>query len=170
MEEIVFEQGRLIDAIRASISIPGVFRPVGSNGRTLIDGGITDPVPVNVLARAGVAKIIAVNTIPNVDEMKQRERQRAELVRDSRRDRKAAMRETGPLIETPTNIINVYMRSMHVMQSRMAEDSCVNADIVLRPMVPEGVWYDFYHPERYIRAGERAAEAALPQLKELVRA
>jgi alpha-glucosidase (family GH31 glycosyl hydrolase) len=40
---------------------------------------------------------------------------------------------------------------------------------VLRPMVPEGVWYDFYHPERYIRAGERAAEAALAQLKELVR-
>ena len=79
------------------------------------------------------------------------------------------MRETGPLIETPTNIINVYMRSMHVMQSRMAEDACVNADVVLRPMVPEGVWYDFYHPERYIRAGELAAEAALPQLKELVR-
>ena len=169
MEEIVFEHGKLIDAIRASISIPGVFRPVGSNGRTLIDGGITDPVPVNVLARAGVAKIVAVNTIPNVEEMKQRERHRAELVRDTRHDRKVAMRETGPLIETPTNIINVYMRSMHVMQSRMAEDSCVNADVVLRPMVPEGVWYDFYHPERYIRAGERAAEAALPQLKELVR-
>jgi NTE family protein len=170
MEEVVFEHGKLIDAIRASISIPGVFRPVGSNGQTLIDGGITDPVPVNVLARAGVTKIIAVNTIPNVEEMKRRELHRVELARDSRRDRQAAMRETGPLIETPTNIINVYMRSMHVMQSRMAEDSCVNADVVLRPMVPEGVWYDFYHPERYIRAGERAAEAALAQLKELVRA
>ena len=169
MEEVVFEQGKLVDAIRASISIPGVFRPVGSNGCTLIDGGITDPVPVNVLAKAGVAKIIAVNTIPDVEEMKQRERRRAEQARDPRRDGKAAMRETGPLIETPTNIINVYMRSMHVMQSRMAEDSCVNADVVLRPMVPEGAWYDFYHPERYIRAGEQAAEAALPQLKELVR-
>jgi predicted acylesterase/phospholipase RssA/CRP-like cAMP-binding protein len=170
MEEVVFEQGRLIDAIRASISIPGVFRPVSSNGHKLIDGGITDPVPVNVLAKAGVTKIIAVNTIPNIEEMKQRERHRTEMARDSRRERDTGMRETGPLIETPTNIINVYMRSMHVMQSRMAEDACVNADVVLRPMVPEGVWYDFYHPEQYIRAGEQAAEAALPQLKELVRA
>jgi NTE family protein len=168
MEEVVFEHGKLIDAIRASISIPGVFRPVGSNGHTLIDGGITDPVPVNILTRAGVGKIIAVNTIPNIEEMKQRERYRAELVRDSHPE-KAGMHETGPLIETPTNIINVYMRSMHAMQSRMAEDACANADIVLRPNVPEAVWYDFYHPERYIRAGEQAAEAALPQLKELVR-
>jgi NTE family protein len=170
MEEVVFEQGKLIDAIRASISIPGVFRPVTSNGHTLIDGGITDPVPVNVLAKAGVTKIIAVNTIPNIEEMKQRDRYRVELAHESRRDRKTAMRETGPLVETPTSIINVYMRSMHAMQSRMAEDTCANADIVLRPMAPEAAWYDFYHPERYIRAGEQAAEAALPQLKELVRA
>jgi NTE family protein len=169
MEEIVFEQGKLIDAIRASISIPGVFRPVGSNGHTLIDGGITDPVPVNVLAKAGVTKIIAVNTIPNIEEMKQRDRYRTEQAHDSRRDHKTGMHETGPLIETPTNIINIYMRSMHAMQSRMAEDACANADVVLRPMAAEAVWYDFYHPERYIRAGEEAAEAALPQLKELVR-
>ena len=170
MEETVFEQGKLIDAIRASISIPGVFRPVTSNGHTLIDGGITDPVPVHILTRAGVSKIIAVNTIPNVDEMKQRERYRAEVSNHKGREPRGAMHETGPVVETPTSIINIYMRSMHVMQSRMAEESCANADVVLRPMVQEAVWYDFYHPERYIRAGEAAAEAALPKLKELVRA
>ncbi|HUJ09894.1 MAG TPA: patatin-like phospholipase family protein [Verrucomicrobiae bacterium] len=169
MEEVVFEQGKLIDAIRASISIPGVFRPVGSNGQTLIDGGITNPVPVSVLVKAGVTKIIAVNTIPNIEQMKLRENYRAELARGRRRERQAGMHEKGPLVETPTSIINVYMRSMHAMQSRMAEDACVNADIVIRPMVPEGVWYDFYNPERYIRSGEEAAERALPQLKELVR-
>ena len=169
MEEIIFEQGKLIDAIRASISIPGVFRPVTSNGHTLIDGGITDPVPVHVLAKAGVTKIIAVNTIPNIEEMKQRERYRVEMSNNNGSKRRDKMRETGPVVDTPTSIINVYMRSMHVMQSRMAEEACNNADVVLRPMVQESVWYDFYHPERYIRAGELAAEAALPQLKELVR-
>jgi NTE family protein len=169
MEEVIFEQGKLIDAIRASISIPGVFRPVTSNGHTLIDGGITDPVPVHVLAKAGVTKIIAVNTIPNIEEMKQRQRYRSEISNNNnKRKPHDAMRETGPVVDTPTSIINVYMRSMHVMQSRMAEEACANADIVLRPMVQESVWYDFYHPERYIRAGEVAAEAALPQLKELV--
>jgi hypothetical protein len=73
------------------------------------------------------------------------------------------------VVETPTSIINIYMRSMHSMQSRMAEEACANADVVIRPIVSEGAWYDFYHPERYIRCGEQAAEAMLPQLKELVR-
>jgi predicted acylesterase/phospholipase RssA/CRP-like cAMP-binding protein len=169
MEEIVYEDGRLLDAIRASISIPGVFRPVLDDGRTLIDGGIVDPVPVPVLARAGVSKIIAVNTIPNVEEMKQRDRYRAELRGGLPRKRRGAMREVGPVVETPSNIINIYMRSMHVMQSRMAEEACANADVVIRPILPDGVWYDFYHPERYIRCGEAAAQAVLPQLKQLVR-
>jgi predicted acylesterase/phospholipase RssA/CRP-like cAMP-binding protein len=168
-EEVVFEEGKIIDAIRASISIPGVFRPISNNGHVLIDGGICNPVPVNVLARAGVSKIIAVNTIPNSEEMKQRDRYRAEMSKASRRGRRG-MHETGPVIETPTNIINIYMRCMHAMQSHMAEEACSNADVVIRPVVHESVWYDFYHPERYIRAGEEAAETALPKLKELVRA
>jgi NTE family protein len=170
LEEIVYEEGRLIDAIRASITIPGIFRPVVNDGHTLIDGGITDPVPVQVLARAGVSKIIAVNTIPNTDEMKQRERSRHELSSVSRKERRGVLHETGPLVETPTSIINIYMRSMHAMQSRMAEAACNNADVVIRPLLAGSVWYDFYHPERYIRCGEEAAQAALPQLKELVRA
>jgi len=169
LEEVVFEDGKLIDAIRASISIPGVFRPVINAGRTLIDGGITDPVPVQVLARAGVAKIIAVNTIPNAEEMKQRERYRNEMSHTAQKEQKAGAHETGPMVETPTSIINVYMRSMHAMQSRMAETDCNNADVVIRPILAESVWYDFYHPERYIRCGEEAAQAALPLLKELVR-
>ncbi len=168
MEEVVFEQGKLIDAIRASISIPGVFRPVLNDSRTLIDGGITNPVPVSVLARAGVSRIIAINTIPNIDEMKERERCRAELRRATGGIVTKAVRETGALVDTPTSIINIYMRSMHAMQSRMAEQACVEADIVIRPIPRESVWYDFYHPDRYIRCGEEAATAVLPRLKELV--
>jgi NTE family protein len=169
MEEVVYEEGRLIDAIRASISIPGVFRPVESNGHTLIDGGITDPVPVHVLARAGVSKIIAVNTIPNVAEMKEGNAYRSELTGATRRTRRRVMHEIGPVVETPTSIINVYMRAIHVMQSRLAEESCANADVVIRPVVRDSVWYDFYHAERYIRRGTESAEAALGQLKSLVR-
>lgn len=167
MEEVVFEQGKLIEAIRASISIPGVFRPVVNEGRTLVDGGIANPVPVSVLAAAGVARIIAVNTIPNVAEMKERARLQGE---SPTRHRAGRMRETGRVIDTPTSIINIYMRSMHAMQSRMAEQACAEADLVIRPVARAGVWYDFYHPDRYIRCGEEAAQAVLPRLKELVSA
>ena len=163
LQGVVFESGKLIDAIRASISIPGVFRPVSNNGHALIDGGITDPVPVNVLARAGVSKIIAVDTIPNAVELKERELFRG-------RHEKHAMREVGPVLETPTGIINIYMRSMHVMQAQIATQACDHADIVLRPITTEGAWYDFYHPERYIRRGEEVTEAALEELQKLVNA
>ncbi len=78
------------------------------------------------------------------------------------------MREVGALVETPSSIIDVYMRSMHAMQSYMAEQSCLNADVVLRPIFREALWYDFYHPKRYIDCGTRTAEAMVPQLKELV--
>jgi NTE family protein len=167
-EEIVFERGKLADAIRASISIPGIFRPVVQDGHTLIDGGVASPVPVDVLARAGVSRIIAVNTIPSYEELK--------LLRTSKAGphfefpwKKRRIHETGPLIETPTTIIKVYNRFMHAMQARIAEDACASADAVIRPVVSDGVWYDFYNPERYIRRGEEAVEAVLPQLRELTK-
>jgi NTE family protein len=167
-EEVVFEHGPLVEAIRASISIPGIFRPVVSNGRVLIDGGIADPVPVNLLAHAGASKIIAVNTIPNAEQMRERDRYRMELRRARGNGQRETMRETGPMIDTPSGIINIYMRSMQAMQSHMAEEACLNADVVLRPVLADSIWYDFYHPDRYIRCGEESAQAALPQLKELV--
>jgi len=169
LEEIVFEEGPLLDAVRASISIPGVFRPVETNGHTLIDGGIVDPVPVGVLTRTGVAKIIAVNTIPNVEDMKRRARERpAAPPTRSWWKRQSQLHEVGSIVDTPTSIINIYMRAMHAMQSHMAEEACRDADVVVRPRSREAVWYDFYHPERYIRAGEEAALAALAELKALV--
>jgi len=123
---VVFEQGRLLDAIRASISIPGVFRPVSHNGSTLIDGGITDPVPVDVLAKLALARLSRSTPF------QYRGHEETGTADDS-------MHETGPLLETPTSIINYLMRSMHSMQSRMAEDACSRADVVLRPSASEAV-------------------------------
>jgi len=82
-------------------------------------------------------------------------------------EQREPMHETGRLIETPTSIIKVYMRFLNTMQARAAQDACTNADVVISPTVPDGFWYDFYNPERYIRRGEQVCEAALPQLREL---
>ena len=110
-----------------------LFRPVLHNGHTLIDGGITEPGPVQLLARAGVSKIIAVNTIPTAEQCANAMPLAAGL--PARRLR-TAERETGPIIETPTNIINIYMISMYAMQSQIAERACADADVVLRPFLP----------------------------------
>lgn len=167
MEEVIFERGKLIDAIRASISIPGIFRPVKYRGRSLIDGGLASPVPVDVMVRAGVSKIIAVNTFPNPEAMKQYRHTEEESRIDSA-ELKRPMHETGPLIDTPTHLIKNYMRFLNTTQARVAQEACTKVDVVISPTVPDGFWYDFYNPERYIRRGEQVAEAALPQLKELV--
>ena len=60
-EEVRFTKGRISDAVRASVAIPGVFTPFKYNGRVLVDGGIVNPVPVNVVKQMGAEVIIAVD-------------------------------------------------------------------------------------------------------------
>ena len=52
-KEVVIDEGDLVEAIRASISIPGVFTPVRRNGRFLVDGALVNPVPVSVVRKMG---------------------------------------------------------------------------------------------------------------------
>ena len=67
--EIVLSSGKLIDAVTASIAIPGVFNPhVTKDGMLLVDGGIVNPVPISVLSKAGVKRIIAVNSMPSPED------------------------------------------------------------------------------------------------------
>ncbi|MCK4993762.1 MAG: patatin-like phospholipase family protein [Candidatus Omnitrophica bacterium] len=62
-EEVVIKEGSVIEAVRASISIPAIFMPVKLNNRFLIDGGIVNPVPVNVVKDMGATFVIACNVI-----------------------------------------------------------------------------------------------------------
>lgn len=64
-QQVVFTEGSLIDAIRASISIPGIFTPVYCEGRYLVDGGLVNVVPVSVCRDLGADFVIGVNVIPD---------------------------------------------------------------------------------------------------------
>jgi predicted acylesterase/phospholipase RssA len=65
--EIVIDRGNLVQAIRASISIPVVFMPHRYAGRLLIDGGFVNPLPISVAQKLGAKKIIAVNVLRKID-------------------------------------------------------------------------------------------------------
>lgn len=69
-EPVYFKQGNLINAIRASISIPGVFTPVKNGDRLLIDGGVANPIPVDVVYEMGADKVVAVNLHPDVKKIR----------------------------------------------------------------------------------------------------
>lgn len=60
-EEVILKSGDLIQAVRASISLPGVFQPVQYNGSYLVDGGLVNPVPANVVKAMGADLVIAVD-------------------------------------------------------------------------------------------------------------
>ena len=60
-EEVVIRSGDVIEAVRASISVPGIFTPVRSNGRILVDGGLTNPVPASAARAMGADIVIAVD-------------------------------------------------------------------------------------------------------------
>jgi len=65
-DEVIITKGKVIDAVQASISIPGVFAPYVYNDKVLIDGGIVNPVPVNVVRKLGADIVIAVYLVPNL--------------------------------------------------------------------------------------------------------
>ncbi len=59
--EIHFKSGKLFKALRASVSIPGVFTPVVQDGNVLVDGGVLNPVPVNLVSKREDALVVAVD-------------------------------------------------------------------------------------------------------------
>src|SRR4029078_6580801 len=59
--EVWLNKGSLVNALRASFSLPGIFRPVQLNGRWLIDGALVNPIPVSVCRALGARIVIAVN-------------------------------------------------------------------------------------------------------------
>jgi predicted acylesterase/phospholipase RssA len=64
-EQIVLKEGSLVEAVRASISLPGIFTPVAILGHYLVDGGLTNTVPVSVCRDMGADFVIGINVIPN---------------------------------------------------------------------------------------------------------
>ncbi|HEX6928508.1 MAG TPA: patatin-like phospholipase RssA [Gammaproteobacteria bacterium] len=59
--EVWLREGRVLDAVRASMAMPGVFSPVKQNGQYLLDGGLVNPVPVSLTRAMGADVVIAVN-------------------------------------------------------------------------------------------------------------
>jgi NTE family protein len=174
-EEVVFDTGSIAAAVRASVSIPGIFKPVTYQGKMVLDGGVVNPIPVSVLKRAGAHHVIAVNVFPTTEELTANrlvlQRRRAE--RDSQlasrslpirllyRVRQELIRSFSPLV------FDVIVRSMQSMEYRIAEISCREADLVLRPAVPGSHWLEFFNPEKFIRRGEEVALQYLPELKRI---
>lgn len=169
LESVVYDSGQVSPVVQASMAMPGIVLPVEMHGRTYVDGGVASPLPVEVLMDMGVERIIAVNTIPNPQEMKSQVQINREMA--------STQREHPGLVPRikhffnyfdEGNVLDIWMRSMHGLQTRVAEVSCQQADIVLRPVSPGSKWHDFANAGKYLQLGRRAAEEQIHEIKELV--
>lgn len=150
-EEVVIREGSVIEAVRASISIPGIFVPVTLEGRCLVDGGLTNPVPADIVRHMGAKFIIAVNVLVEPQKSKR-------AVGLSREDGMAGI----------PNIFNTLIQSIYIMQHEIIKARIPKADMTISPDVSRIEAFEFYKGEEAILAGYEAARNALPRLRRLV--
>ncbi len=148
-EVVLFKSGPLIHALRSSISVPGIFTPVRSGTRFLVDGGLVNPLPMNVVREMGATHVVAVNVNNNL---------------------KTASREVTP---EPTkrrkhedsldmNLFDVFTRSLRIAEDKITIECIRNdpPDVLIEPAVGDISTMDFSRSADAIQAGYDAAMAA----------
>jgi len=146
-EEVVCRDGSVIEAVRASISIPVVFTLTKCNARYLVDGALVNPVPVGVLEDMGADFIIAVNVVPNMV------------------DRVRGVNKTPIEDFREPNIFSIIMRTIHIAGYQAVEASLEGADVVINPKVGRIGFGDISRAQECIMKGETAARASIPEIK-----
>jgi len=138
-DPVVFTQGPLVDAIRASCAFPGLFEPVEIGTRCLADGGLVAQVPTVAARQIGADRVLGVSV----------------GIQDGRRG-------------APKNIFQVVARAVCAAQKHQLESWERHADLVLRPDVQHLAWDDFERASDAIEAGALSATRALPRIKKLL--
>ncbi|MFA5875823.1 MAG: patatin-like phospholipase family protein [Candidatus Margulisiibacteriota bacterium] len=138
-EPVVLDEGKVNVAIRASVSVPGIFSPVKVKGRFLVDGAAISPVPVSVLQQSGANIVIAVNVNSPLNDQSAR-----------------------------PNIFDVVMLSRAISAYRMAELDSARADVVIKPETTDFRWRDYARAKEIIKRGEAAAEKAVSRIKDIL--
>jgi len=137
-EAVIFRSGDLIQPIRASCSVPGLFVPVEVEGRMLVDGAIVSNVPVGALTDLGVDVKVGISL------------------------------GAGERPRRPENLFQVVGNAFQIAEAQAEDKWRRRCDLVIEPDVAAFDWDDFDHFSELVRAGEVAARRALPALRSLL--
>ncbi|HWP98513.1 MAG TPA: patatin-like phospholipase family protein [Syntrophomonadaceae bacterium] len=138
-QRVLIEEGSVSEAIRASISIPGVFRPVLRDGMVLVDGAVTDRLPVEVARSRGADIIIAVE-----------------------------VNYTHAREVVINNAMDVILTSLDIMQKPQFDLISKQADILIKPEVGHFSSRDFNKSRLLVDLGRSATEAKLDELRQII--
>jgi NTE family protein len=181
--EIWLTRGRLVDAMRASYALPGIFPPVSLDGRWLVDGALVNPVPVSAARVFGARMVIAVNlssdilgrsvTIlgenddaPPAEPPPERHGFRRIFGVEQALKRQFAGGGRRPGI--PTVMIDAFnIMQDRITRARLAGDP---PDVSISPRLGQVGWFDFHRAQEAIDVGARATERVMDEIQEAIAA
>jgi len=136
-QAVLLDSGRVSVAVRASCAFPGIFLPVRVGQHTLVDGGLTNPVPSTVVRGMGADLIIGV-----------------ELNRPRNQSR------------PPRNLLHIMLYSLALVQRPHIEKALHDADVIVRPDLNDFSVMELERANDMVRTGREATEAVIPAIRE----
>lgn len=166
-EEVVFREGSLFDAIRASISLPLYYEPVRRDGRILIDGGVINPIPLNRVERHEGDLLVGVD-VSGHNYKKQWERQQR-LAEKHKADRSLKAQILDKLL--PDNLdFNYYTvlsrtSSLMIRQNSILMERLMKPDLLIDIQMSSYGGFDYDKSERIVNLGKKKTDLAISQFE-----
>ncbi len=184
--EIWLTRGRMVEALRASYALPGIFPPVRLGGRWLVDGALVNPVPVSAARALGARLVIAVNLNADMlgrgstiashgsDDTDEKLRQQTHKPRNGLRGMFGAERAVKrQFIDAGRpGIPTVMVEAFNIMQDRITRARLAGdpPDVLVSPRLGQIGWFDFHRAQQAIEIGAAATERALEPIAEAINA
>jgi NTE family protein len=143
--EVVMQEGSVLEAVRASISIPIIFAVIKNHNRYLVDGGLVNPVPVKTVKDMGADFVIAVDVTPD------------------KAEREAFLRKSNEVKEP--SLFQVIVQSIYIATYYTARSSSDGADEVIHPQLAHISPGEFHRSKELILQGELAAVDSVSKIK-----
>ena len=159
-ERVAIGEGGLVGAFRASASVPMVFSPVKNGNRVLVDGGVSDPVPAEVVNSMGADLCLAVNVVPPLKKGVVNAVSHAIRVL-SRLNPVTWLEDSAGL----PNMFDIIMNAMQTLQYELGNFKAISADVLINPELSDFTWVEYYRSAELIQRGIVAAERALPAIQ-----
>jgi len=182
-KEIWLQKGSLMDAIRASFSMPGIFTPCKNGEQWLVDGGLVNPVPVSLCRAMGADIVVAVNLnsdiigLPRYINRKNRENGNGKTAKNSGKISQfinsrlipALKRTEEKMTEEEISIFDVIAASVNIMQDRMTKQRLAGdpPDLLITPRLADIGLLEFNRAAEAIEEGRVAMSYMVPLLKEM---
>ena len=167
--EIWLRRGPLVEALRASYALPGIFPPVELDGRPLVDGALVNPVPVSVCRAMGARLVIAVNLNADMLGSERIHNKRTQL--ETENGDGASILESLFRRDGTPSMFNVMASALNILQDRLGRSRLAGdpPDVTIAPKVGHIGLLDFDQAEELIEIGEAAVERALPSLEDALK-